>query len=298
MSIIESIDKLFSTYDDGYEPPEWTKKPSITLMKQCKVFYNKKDKISDIKRLVKEREPVNIAMNRYYNQTELNKHFKFKKGYYGTCPPSKNSVSPPNFIVYTPTQVKTNKKNYKKIHILNAIGLAFDSKKQRDYKDYMKLSKKYLGQSEKHKYSCANFYKNLFTLIFEIAIYLKKKNIVMSLVGANNFAILWHGGPIQFKREIWFPVFKFVRDMYPSIKVMFMGTNNDGDLGYFPDILEHPKIKMKLNSVLFVNAWDCWSIPGNGNTMDHSLDGFIGRHTQIGVNGTSLTNPYLEYIKL
>ena len=52
----------------------------------------------------------------------------------------------------------------------------------------------------------------------------------------------------------------------------------------------------------FINAWDCWSIPGNGNNMDNSLDGYIGRNTQIAINGTSLTNTWLlekkNYIKI
>ena len=41
MSLINNIEKLYSIYDDGYEPSEWTKMPSILLMKQCKVFYSK-----------------------------------------------------------------------------------------------------------------------------------------------------------------------------------------------------------------------------------------------------------------
>jgi len=52
-----------------------------------------------------------------------------------------------------------------------------------------------------------------------------------------------------------------------------------------------------LNDALFINAWDCWSVPGNGNNQDNSLDGFIGGNTQIGINGTSLTNPYLDLDK-
>lgn len=29
---------------------------------------------------------------------------------------------------------------------------------------------------------------------------------------------------------------------------------------------------------LLVNAWDPWSMVGNGNAGDNSLDGFFGRH--------------------
>ena len=50
---------------------------------------------------------------------------------------------------------------------------------------------------------------------------------------------------------------------------------------------------MDAKKTLFVNAWDMLSIPGNGNKGDSSLDGRIGRVTNIALNGTSMTNPYL-----
>ena len=81
---------------------------------------------------------------------------------------------------------------------------------------------------------------------------------------------------------------------------MFMGERGNPtlkykNLGLFPTILEHPDIKYKLDDTLLINAWDCWSVPGNGNEYDNSLDGYIGRYTQIGINGTSITNKYLTY---
>ena len=294
-----NIKKLFNCYKKGFEPP--SELVNTSLMKYCKVFYNKGDSLIDIMKLVKEREPVNIEMKRYYSENKLKDFFGYKRGYYGKCQYSKSSITPPNFIVYTPTKVL----NYnKKIHILNAIGLAFDNKKQLDYKNYMKISKKVLGKDPKHILYCKNFYVKLFNLIFKTALKLKKKNIIMSLVGANNFAKLWYGGSTGFQTQIWFPIFNSIVKKYEGLKIMFMGTDisNYENLGYFPELLNHPKIKNKLEDTLFINAWDCWSIPGNGNNMDNSLDGYIGRNTQIAINGTSLTNTCLlekkNYIKI
>ena len=37
----------------------------------------------------------------------------------------------------------------------------------------------------------------------------------------------------------------------------------------------------QLSDALFVNAWDPHSVVGNGNSNDNSLDGFIGRYTDM-----------------
>ena len=51
--------------------------------------------------------------------------------------------------------------------------------------------------------------------------------------------------------------------------------------------------KIEIDNTILINAWDCWSVPGNGNSNDNSLDGYMGRFSEIGYLGTSLTNPYL-----
>ena len=123
------IQKLLDCYYPGFEPPEIY---DTTLMKSCKVFHHKNDVVQDVKRLVHEREPVNIAMNRLYNENKLHQRFHFRKGYYRICPVPKENITPPNFLVYTPSLVL----HFDKIvHILNAVGLAFDSKKQRDFRN-------------------------------------------------------------------------------------------------------------------------------------------------------------------
>ena len=66
------------------------------------------------------------------------------------------------------------------------------------------------------------------------------------------------------------------------------------DLGWFPNLFEDPWVYKP--KTLFVNAWDPHSVPGNGNEADESLDGRIGRITNIAVNGTPMTNPHMKYI--
>jgi len=62
---------------------------------------------------------------------------------------------------------------------------------------------------------------------------------------------------------------------------------------YFPDPLR-AELGPRLRRAVVVNAWDCWSIIGNGNFADRSLDGFVGRATALAVLGWPVTNPHLK----
>lgn len=284
-------------------------------MENCKVFYNLADsnKLEDIKRLVYQREPVNMEMKRYYDKKELKKHFGYEYGYYATCPKSFNNLNPPNILVYTPTHIVTPGINQSKVvHILNVIGLAFDDETQRDYIEYGLSVDKRGNQQQQYDSLAAdvtNFYVKLFNNIYNVAIKLGKKTIIMSLVGANSFAKKWPSGNAAsvdyFQEYIWVPAYKksFLFLNPDKIDIKFMGSSRSkantllkikNDIGRFPNNINEAG---KLNDALFINAWDCWSVPGNGNASDISLDGFIGRNTQIGINGTSLTNPYLDLDK-
>lgn len=56
---------------------------------------------------------------------------------------------------------------------------------------------------------------------------------------------------------------------------------------FFPnDITKIDKTK-----TLVVNAWDCWSIAGNGNERNRSLD--VGRSIMVALLTTPLTNKFL-----
>jgi hypothetical protein len=64
--------------------------------------------------------------------------------------------------------------------------------------------------------------------------------------------------------------------------------------GMIPDILDDPEEDYK--TTLYVNAWDPWSLIGNGNNRDRSLDGSWGRCSNMSVLGWYLTNPHMKLI--
>ena len=115
--------------------------------------------------------------------------------------------------------------------------------------------------------------------------------IAMSFVGCGAFAGLF---PYSMKDEIFIPMFlKVNKRMNKHYKVVFLGDeapNGFQCIGRIPKCFNSLK---DIENVLFVNAWDPHSIPGNGNGSDHSLDGQFGRRTAIGLLGWGLSNPKL-----
>ena len=62
-------------------------------------------------------------------------------------------------------------------------------------------------------------------------------------------------------------------------------------IGLFPENI----VKVNINKTLFVNAWDPLTMVGNGNNMDESLDGYVGRNTYAGILCNPLFNLRISY---
>lgn len=321
-TIKERMITLREIYSPAYRFPEWSIDAALqnkeVLMKSVKVYYHASDNVNHVKRLVREREPVNIEAKRYYNMRQLGKVFGWKTGFYNRLYKETGEVAP-NIAVYTPTYVNLGKTFYGYmgqryvVHILNAVGYAYDNQDQVDYKVLMTIR----GESSKdtkaqHIAFARNNYKRLFTLIFLAARRLGMQTIVMSLVGAGNFASKWpYGGKWGFQSQVWMPVWhKAYQRLKDEFNIKFMGVKkeqrhwraratkpfiktfiNIEDLGRFPDFLLQG---IDRRTTLLINAWDPLSLPGNGNAMDDSLDGYIGRLTNIAVTGSLITNPYIK----
>lgn len=55
-------------------------------------------------------------------------------------------------------------------------------------------------------------------------------------------------------------------------------------------------LRASLAESLVVNAWDPHSICGNGNAVDRSLDGYVGRHTAVAVLTWPVVNTRMRYV--
>lgn len=298
----KNMELLFDIYEKNCVFPKWSINKFLNeydkLGKMVKVYYNESDDINVVKKLVTEREPVNIGMVRYYDQNNMQKHFNYSVGSYGKFTEN-YTIFPPNISIYNYTYVKDISEEFKRIHVIHSIGYAFDDVEQPDYKILMNIKHDIRDRVMIDKY------KLIFLKIFQCAVDNNLTTIVMSLVGASNFCILYTEDDNRikyFRDNIWKSAWEESMEDYETLlknidNIKFMGTQkwsdsnlDREDIGYFPDNIK----KIDPDKTLFVNAWDPWSLPGNGNCSDNSLDGYVGRCTMSAVLSWPHTNTYLN----
>jgi len=316
---------LYDCYNPNFAFPTWSM-ANITQRKTqfqaTHVYYgnsldvNTRPSLDDVKKIVREREPVNIGMSREYNQNKLNLAFGYRTGFYGILA-KKTRRLPPSLAIYTLTNVRTNQAQASstvQVHMVHAIGLAFDTLRQPDYKLMLSSTKKLMVLSNKQKNNCIQFYKYMFRLIFKCADHQIGTDslVVLSLVGGNNFATEYPPNKVEFWRTVWIPALyahiqtnphhgKRIRGMgfgysefLPLIKHIFKSSPNKPNLiGSKHDLFPGLLLDYDLTNTLFVNAWDPWSVVGNGNNSDNSLDGHVGRSSDAAILSSGLTNPFL-----
>jgi hypothetical protein len=93
------------------------------------------------------------------------------------------------------------------------------------------------------------------------------------------------------------------KEIHFSFRVDPPYTHNNGLGSGIPSFYEesgwHGKNwKGAIEQTLFINAWDPWSLVGNGNEMDHSVDGFYGRQSALALLCWPVTNPHLQYKRI
>ena len=271
---------LRDIYKPGYAFPEWAieKADDPEYQKLVTVYYDRDDNLKDVKQQTLQREPCNIEMKRFYYPEKMEEIFGWKYGYYGEHFKDTGKLAP-NIAIYCKTPVE----GYPDIHVINSVGYAFDIQSQPDYKYFIKGS---------HEEELIARYESVFEKIYRCAEDKNLNTVVMSLVGGGAFSKLYE----DFLEDVWIPAFLNVYDRHININTLFMGFSNSfrklgiRNIGFFPENIQ----KVNAESTLFVNAWDPWSLPGNGNEKDESLDGHMGRVTMIGPLCFPPTNPKMN----
>lgn len=275
------FERLFDVYYEGFEPPFWVRffPFNKSEMEKSICYFDIGDKPSRVKEIERKREPVNIAMNRFYHLEKMQEYFGYQTSVYDT--------SSPNIAVYcyTPCIVENKPKIY--LHVINVIGIALDSKKQ---PDYLRIQEKGMPEYVRMVWKAFKKIRHCFL----------SKNfrvLVLHGFGLGVFSAYAKDFKIDPKKVFLMCFENLFADIADSKKIVF----NYLDL---PTKLKVIKIKipiqelvfeMKTDRTLFVNAWDPFSIIGNGNASDNSLDGYFGRMTAMSVLGWSITNPRLRY---
>ena len=280
---------MASIYQEQYAPPEWAvwmfATEYTTYAHRARLVIDAGGDRRVIERIAREREPVNLSMKRFYDLGRLNDLVGYRvSGYQSHF--NENNCLAPNIGVYTfaPVMVGNRRCN---AHIYHSVGAALDCVNQADYKVLVERAQNPVAV-------LTAFYTRVFTKIFHTAITLDLPRIIMSMVGANNFAHAY--GVNELQKQIWVPAFSAVKKCYPEIRVDLMGGDPGPVMDYFADAHKtklFPDVVLDAEDALIVNAWDPHSMPGNGNACDWSLDGFVGRSSAIHFFGWAMSNPYL-----
>ncbi len=248
--------------------------------------------LQDVRRLATEREPVNIAMERSYDLQALRREFGYSTGAYG--PLSENGKKmPPQIAVACVTPVRF-KGQTRTVAVVNLIGMAFDTAKQPDYRVLIKN-----GKLDKER--LLQLMVNAYQMAFKAAEIMKRSTLCCSPIGDVAFRPKkFYNTPQKFVDQVIKPAVEKAGESFPKIKTMWAQYPDfnvpSAFFGLPPSTTR--KWTEELDDRLFVNAWDCWSMLGNGNGADNSADGFWGRSSAIALLGWPKSNPHIEYVKL
>tara|TARA_Y100000389_G_scaffold203644_1_gene252851 strand:- start:1150 stop:2781 length:1632 start_codon:yes stop_codon:yes gene_type:complete len=292
---LENYAKIVDVYYPKFKPPEWVLEKRKNLLqyygKHSIVLYTG-GSLEDVRRLATEREPVNIAMERHYDKEKLYNYFGYNTGAYDELS-NNGTTQPPQIAVacVTPVRYKDEERN---VAVVNLIGMAFDNPQQPDYKLLIKD-----GKLDKDK--LLKLMVNAYKMAFKAAELMNKSTLCCSPIGDVAFRPRdFYSTPEIFFNEVVekavieanksFPQVKRIWARYPEFNVP------SAFFGKLPS--QTKKWTEDLENRLFVNAWDCWTMLGNGNKGDNSADGFWGRSSAISLLGWPKSNPYIKYVEL
>lgn len=331
---IDNAQKMFVIYSKGYSPSkislDWMSDPKLAgnflfenAARETTAYVVDKEERTDlVMQLLTEREPVNIGMSRSYDLGQLLKHFGYDVSAYSKLGGAQ--FLPPNLAVYCYTPIWINTDFDSSLgdfvafaHVINMIGLAFDSFDQVDYQYFKAQEKPVLLENM----------RNMFVKSFQCAIDKKLSKIFIAGIGCSAFATYYsslHQGNGNFTREIFYPALQLALDDWAS----HLAANGIDEIISFGDIDVGSNVQMKvcdkislkslsgnsyrvpdifstlktegydLNRCLFFNAWDPHSMIGNGNFCDYSLDGFFGQASAMAWLGWPLSNPWFTAEKI
>lgn len=277
---METAKKMHSLYFPGFAFPEWVLDARLWTTHEfssVKVYYHANESIADVKRLLTEREPCNIGMKRLYLKNDLQREFGWSEGAYRLSTPEKLM---PNIAVSMKATVKLEK-GFEKLHVVNLIGAAFDHPYQPDF----------IYFREKSAESVIQFYTKMWRLAFEALLNSGCKYLQVYNVGGGAFAGRFSA---TFPTDIFEPAIKSLLPLFETYNKKIFGYDWEAHRftgGLIPGCLSGAD----LESTLFVNAWDPWSLIGNGNERDNSLDGAWGRVSNMAVLGWLPTNPSITF---
>ncbi|KAL7553803.1 hypothetical protein ACHAWF_017130 [Thalassiosira exigua] len=227
----------------------------------------------------------------------------------------------PQIAAYAKTPMRywdrgTLHSNEEGVHVLSLVGAGFDARQQPDYQYYFDKATQDIKADRQFE-----FYRErqlAFMIALQCAFDHQLDRIEFVAIGAGAFSVLlprgkvlevlgraWESREVQaYKSSI---EGKFGKEITFSFRTEPPFSHNNG-LGYgTPSFYEQSgwtgnghasDWRDAVNRTLFINAWDPWSLVGNGNEMDQSVDGYYGRQSALALLCWPITNTHIQYKKI
>lgn len=289
-TLVERALALQSCYEPACRMPE----RALDLLKagglnhlasSAVVLYPPGAQLSVVRDLALQRVPCNIAGRDLFDPKKLQECFGWSKAFYNRYYDQHSELAPNIAVACTSTMWRQGFAPVE-VHVVNLIGYAFDSESQADFKYFQKYPQELVPRMQ-----------TMWRHMFAAAHAMKLQRILLAKVGGGAFSHLLPkvlGTPHKSPGEVYEALLK---DSLEPVKLE--GPNQEilvEPLGRIPDDVFNGTLG-ELSSTLLVNAWDMLTVVGNGNAADHSLDGFFGRCTAMGVLCWPMTNPHLRYLE-
>jgi hypothetical protein len=268
-----------------------------------------------------QREPCNMGMIGYYDTKEMETEFGWETGAYEK---SNKDRLMPNIAIYCKAELKfiyntmpTDKyqvmSNVNDVHVINLCGFAFDSKKQPDYEYFNNLYKSSNNNSNVVLEKLIEKYSGMWSLLYATVMNLNQDNpgaiktiqyVRIFNVGGSAFSrLLYIFNITNFIKQVFLPSFSEIEEKLKAAKVKILGFDFGTNIFTSIDEYKIPEGILDKDSeicknTLYVNAWDPWSLIGNGNKTDGTLDGYWGRSSNMSVLGWGVTNPHIKFTKV
>lgn len=287
----EAAKKLQRIYLPNYRMPSY----SLTLLRDCSlelekslVLFNPEDVFGEVKAVVTQRVPTNIQGRNLYDEDALERHFGWRESYYqatrGLAPPVATACR-------TPVWGKGGRSSYS-IYIVNLVAPALDSTDQADYRI---LAEMY--SEERQTWVIGRLKEQLYFMLYAAKHY-GLSRICWAKIGGGAFSTLYPSLGLCYERlfaEASAEVFRRAEERGIELTHMPSRYIPQGLLSDLSGEKGATRAEEALRT-LYVNAWDCHAMVGNGNDGDESLDGYMGRSTAVGVLCWPKSNLRIAYV--